>query len=105
MRRLAWAPVFGCAAAALGAGIASAGLGGPDDLGTSVATWATPLAAVRLALIGAVWIWWKPLVSRVGPRRETARAYLVSRRHFYGMFLCAVELVIVQNVAGRVAGA
>jgi hypothetical protein len=63
------------------------------------ATW---LMGVRLAVIWLVWGYWDRLCEWLYANRSAeAKAYLMGRRHFFlGAFL-TIELLLVQNLAGR----
>ena len=63
--------------------------------------WAGALAVARVACIAALWWWWRPAVAKVPGLRAAGREYLAERRNFYCLALCAVELFVVQNVAGE----
>ena len=63
--------------------------------------WAAALTAVRVAGIAALWWWWTPAVQRLPGLTAAGREYLAERRDFYCLALCAVELFVVQDVAGE----
>ena len=63
------------------------------------------LMAARLAAIGLIWWYWdRVLELYFGDRAPASLAYLKSRRHFYAGVLIVIELVIAQNVIGRILG-
>ncbi|MFV1849166.1 MAG: hypothetical protein ACMZ66_00430 [Thalassospira sp.] len=66
-----------------------------------LANYAMGLMVLRLAVIGVVWMYWAHICRWLYQDRAAPRDYLMKRRHFFlGVFL-AIELLLIQNVLGR----
>lgn len=66
-----------------------------------LANYAMGLMVLRLTVIGLVWVYWAHICRWLYQDREAPRDYLMKRRHFFlGVFL-AIELLLIQNVLGR----
>ncbi|MEQ9590929.1 MAG: hypothetical protein RJS97_23545 [Parvibaculaceae bacterium] len=66
-----------------------------------LANYAIGLMVLRLTLIVLIWVCWARICDWLYRDRAEPRAYLQQRRHFFlGVFL-AIELLLIQNVLGR----
>ncbi|MYE82108.1 MAG: hypothetical protein F4X36_09770 [Gammaproteobacteria bacterium] len=99
MTRAGWLAVVGSGAAVLAAFVLLPS-GWVVAAHAHVETWTVWLAAVRTAAIVAAWVWWDALVALVPGITPAGAGYLRERRRFWIGALLAVEVLLVQNVAG-----
>lgn len=67
----------------------------------ALADYAVGLMILRLTLIILIWMYWARFCECLYHDRPVPREYLRQRRHFFlGVFL-AIELLLIQNVLGR----
>ena len=99
MTRAGWLAAVGSAAAVLAA-LVLLPTGWVAAAHAHVESWRLWLAAGRAAAIVAAWVWWDALVARLPGITPDGAGYLRERRRFWIGALVAVEVLVVQNVAG-----